>query len=105
MSDQIKLELKGHNHPFAYLIKSGRYVHSTSNSDDFKSIPQSKTFIKTQQSHLSEDVNIGRHLKNALAINEGNIKNVLTAFYNLMREYPIGIKSYELPTILSNKIG
>lgn len=50
-------------------------------------------------------MNIGRHLKNAIAINEGNIKNVLTAFYNLMREYPIGIKSYELPTILSNKIG
>ena len=27
MSDKIKLELRGHNHPFAYLIKSSRYVH------------------------------------------------------------------------------
>ncbi len=35
MADKIKLELRGHNHPFAYLIKSGRYVHSASNSDDF----------------------------------------------------------------------
>lgn len=46
---------------------------------------------------MSEDVNINRHLKNALALNEGNIKNVLTAFFNLMREVPMGIKSDELP--------
>ena len=104
MSDKIKLELRGHNHPFAYLIKSGRYVHSSSNSDDFQSIPKNKGFIKTTHPHLSEDVNISRHLKNALALNEGNIKMVLTAFYNLMRQYPIGIKSDELPAILSEKI-
>lgn len=36
-----------------------------------------------------------------MALNEGNIKNVLTAFYNLMREVPMGIKSHELPIILS----
>lgn len=100
MSDKIKLELRGHNHPFAYLIKSGRYVHSSSNSDDFQSIPKNRGFIKTTQPHLSEDVNISRHLKNALALNEGNIKMVLTAFYNLMREFPMGIKSDELPSIL-----
>jgi hypothetical protein len=105
MSDQIKLELRGHNHPFAYLIRSGRYVHSSSNSDDFQNIPKSKNFIKTSQPHLSEDVNIGRHLKNAIAMNEGNIKNVLTAFYNLMREVPLGMKSDELPVILSQKLG
>jgi hypothetical protein len=100
MSDRIKLELRGHNHPFAYLIKSGRYVHSSSNSDDFQSIPKNKGFIKATH-NLSEDVNIGRHLKNALAFSEGNIKMVLTAFYNLMRQYPMGIKSDELPSILS----
>lgn len=105
MSDKIKLELRGHNHPFAYLIRSGRYVHSTSNSDDFQNIPKSKNFIKTTQPQLSEDINVSRHLKNALALNEGNIKNVLTAFYNLMREVPLGIKSDELPLILSQKLG
>lgn len=104
MSDKIKLELRGHNHPFAYLIKSGRYVHSQSNSDDFQNIPKNKGFIKTTHPHLSEDVNISRHLKNALALNEGNIKLVLTAFYNLMREFPMGIKSDELSIILSEKI-
>lgn len=35
MADEIKLELRGHNHPFAYLITKGRYVHDKINSDDF----------------------------------------------------------------------
>lgn len=93
MSDKIKIELKGHNHPFAYLIKVGRYVHSTSNSDDFQMIPKSKTFIKTAHSNLSEDVNITRHLKNTIAIPEDDIQTVLTAFYNIMRECPVGYDS------------
>lgn len=105
MSDKIKLELRGHNHPFAYLIKSGRYVHSSSNSDDFQNIPKNKAFIKTGHPNLSEDVNISRHLKNALAFNEGNVKQVLTAFYNLMRESPMGIKSDELSHALSQRLG
>jgi len=86
-------------------MKSGRYVHSASNSDDFQNIPKSKPFIKTSHPHLSEDVNINRHLNNAIAMNESNIKNVLTAFYNLMREVPLGIKSDELQRILQAKLG
>ena len=39
MNDQIKLELRGINHPFAYLMISGRNVHSKINSEDFQSIP------------------------------------------------------------------
>lgn len=35
MSDKIKVELKSHNHPFAYLIKQNRNFHQTVNSDDF----------------------------------------------------------------------
>ena len=104
MSDRIKLELKGHNHPFAYLMKNGRYVHVNSNSDDFQNIPKSKTFIKTAHTNLSEDVNISRHLKNAVNMNEANIQNVLTAFFNLMREYPVGIRSDELQCVLSKKL-
>ena len=34
MSDQIKLELRSHNHPFAYLIHSGHPAHAKGNSDD-----------------------------------------------------------------------
>ena len=105
MADRIKLELRGHNHPFAYLIKSGRYVHAASHSDDFQSIPKSKDFIRTEHPHLSEDVNIGRHLKSALALNEDHMKNVLTNFYNLMREMPFGIESDKLPEILTARLG
>ena len=77
MSDKIKLELRGHNHPFAYLMTSGRYVHSKINSDDFQNIPKTKTFLKTNQHHLSEDINVKRHLNNALAMNESKVKTVL----------------------------
>ena len=72
MSDKIKLELRGHNHPFAYLIKSSRYVHQASNSDDFQTLPKTKTVFKTSHPHLSEDVNVNRHLNNAIAMNDGN---------------------------------
>lgn len=105
MSDKIKLELRGHNHPFAYLVKSGRYVHSNSNSDDFQSIPKNKGKIQTGQHQLSVDVNVNRHLNNALALNENKVKTVLTAFLNLMRERPFGVKSDELSILLSNKVG
>ena len=105
MADRIKLELRGHNHPFAYLIKSGRFVHAQSNSDDFQSIPKSKDFIKTGHPNLSEDVNISRHLKSALALNEDHMKNVLTVFYSLMREMPFGIESDKLPEIVTARLG
>lgn len=105
MSDKIKLELRGHNHPFAYLVKSGRYVHSSSNSDDFQNIPKNKGFIKSSQHHLSEDVNISRHLNNALALNENKVKTVLTAFLNILREKPTGVKSDEIAQFLTQKIG
>lgn len=34
-------------------------------------------------------------------MNETNIKEVLSTFYTLMREVPLGIKSDQLPVILS----
>lgn len=35
MSGEIKLELRGANHPFAYLINKGKKPHSDINSADF----------------------------------------------------------------------
>lgn len=104
MQDKIKLELKGHNHPFAYLIKSGRYVHSSSNSDDFQSIPKSKAFIKHGHPNLSEDINISRHLKNTINVDEEEIQNVISAFFNIMREYPMGVESDKIPIYLGKKM-
>jgi hypothetical protein len=35
MDDAIKLELKGHNHPFVFLVQGGaKYGHNNSKSDD-----------------------------------------------------------------------
>jgi hypothetical protein len=50
-------------------------------------------------------VNISRHLNNALALNENKVKAVLTAFFNLMREKPAGVKSDEVASLLTSKIG
>jgi len=45
MSDKIKLELRGHNHPFAYLIKGEKNVHSRGNSEIPQQIPIDKPII------------------------------------------------------------
>jgi hypothetical protein len=62
MSDQVKLELKSHNHPFACLYTGTRSVNSRANSDDFKSIPDNRSVFKISQGNRSEDVNFSRHL-------------------------------------------
>jgi len=54
MDGSIKLELKGHNHPFVYLVKSSRYVHNNSKSDDHFSIPE--RFGLLGSSRLSMDI-------------------------------------------------
>jgi len=54
MDGCIKLELKGHNHPFVYLVKSGRFVHNNSKSDDHMLIPE--RFGLLGSSRLSVDI-------------------------------------------------
>ena len=66
MSDQIKLELKGHNHPFAYLIQPKG--HTSTASGSLESIPKDKALIQNRP-RLSEDPNVGRHLKNVTLYN------------------------------------
>ena len=67
MSDSIKLELKGLNHPFAYLVNNG-FEKPRNNSEDYKSIPKKEMF--RSQPNYSEDINISRHLKNAEYFNK-----------------------------------
>ena len=67
MSDRIKLELRGHNHPFAYLIKRNPPAHSQANSEDLD-LGKRRALVKTTQPHLSQDVNVNRHLQNSLQI-------------------------------------
>lgn len=48
---------------------------------------------------------MNRHLNNAIAMNEGNIKVVLQSFYTVFREYPMGIKSDLIEKEISRIIG
>jgi hypothetical protein len=50
-------------------------------------------------------VNCSRYLNNALAMNETKVRTVLTAFYNIMREKPVGIQSDQVSESLTGKIG
>mmetsp|Transcript_46072 Transcript_46072/g.33846 ORF Transcript_46072/g.33846 Transcript_46072/m.33846 type:complete len:205 (+) Transcript_46072:1894-2508(+) len=105
MNDEIKLELRGINHPFAYLITSGnRPVHSKINSDDFQSQPQKK-IIKKQGNTLSEDIDANRHLNNALVLNENKFKQILLAFDSLFKQFPFGMYMNNLPSMLFEKLG
>lgn len=54
MDGCIKLELKKHNHPFVYLVKSSRYVHNNSKSDDHMAIPERHGLLAN--SRLSVDI-------------------------------------------------
>jgi len=106
MSDQIRLELMGHNHPIAYLLKSNRYVHQKGNSNDQESLPTQKQLINYGKPRLSEDVNTGRFLKSNLChISEQSIEQILAAFYAILRERPWGIQASELAPAISAKTG
>lgn len=106
MSDQIKLELRSHNHPFAYLIHSGKPLHSKGNSDDLCPPAQFKQTLRNPQPHLSEDLNQFKYLKDAIMRGEApQIEPVLTAFYSLLREFPIGIDARRIPFMLSSRLG
>ncbi len=45
MQDRIKLELRGHNHPFAYLIKPGTRGPNKSNNTDLSVNPKVEATI------------------------------------------------------------
>ena len=106
MSDQIKLELRSHNHPFAYLIHSGKPLHSKGNSDDLGPPAQFRQTLRNPPTHLSEDLNQLKYLKDAIMRGEApQIEPLLTAFYSLLREFPMGIDARRIPFLLSSRLG
>lgn len=62
MSDRIKLELKGTNHPFAYLLRTSNYDKTRDKSEEFSI---QKKNIVINKSNNSEDLTFGRHIKSA----------------------------------------
>ena len=52
MQDEIKLELKGHNHPFAFLISHGKNIQS----EDYTNRKMINPYPR-----YSEDLRAGKH--------------------------------------------
>lgn len=86
MDGSIKVELKGHNHPFVYLVKSNRYVHNNSKSDDHMAIPE--RFGLLANSRLSMDI---PQSKFPNPIIDENLQQILVAFYEMLKQNPMGI--------------
>lgn len=91
MQEAIKLELVGHNHPMAYLVTRGKYIHQHHRSDDILFIPKSKALF--QKAHqYSEDT----RLKQYVFEDQSYQETLLTSFYMLMKEFPNGVRLNEL---------
>lgn len=90
MDDSIKLELKGHNHPFVYLMKSNRYVHNNSKSDDHMAVPDGYLF---GGSRLSADIPKSR-LPNPMI--DENLQQIMVIFHEMLKQNPMGINHVEI---------
>jgi len=58
MSDRIKIENRGHNHPFAVLINPEPYIRSANSSEDFSNVP---SYYKAAYSHYGNDYDYYKH--------------------------------------------
>jgi len=99
MQEAIKLELKGHNHPMAYLVHKGKYVHGPHKSDSVLFVARSVPLF-SRASKYSQD----QRSKNFVLGDENMQEHLLTAFYMLMKEFSHGILLSELQDRLSTKM-
>ena len=112
MSDRVKLELRGHNQPFARLIQSAssRGKLSAIHSADFSS-PQSKGHIPRRSEHVPEyrpPMPLGTpRLRNSKPFVDFNqqLELIRNCIYSLLQEFPPGIESTKLPLLLYMRLG
>ena len=105
MNDQIKLELIGPNHTLAYLIYSKRYHHTNgAYSDDLQNIPRMKNLISEKQKFSVDFHN--KDFKNNLLIEDcKTLEQILALFYQMLKEFPMGIDSFKIVPWISEKLG
>lgn len=105
MQDQIKLEIRGHNHPFAILKRN--VGHNCSNSEDFSNRFQDMLRLK-QQKTFSDDFKIHnfqqRQQQNIVEFNK-LLELVRYGIYTLLHEFPHGIESTKIAFLLGTKVG
>lgn len=54
---------------------------------------------------MSKDISFGRHIKSAFFADREKIERILSAFMNLLREFPTGVRSTEINRLISDKVG
>ena len=99
MQEAIKLELIGHNHPMAYLVTRGKYIHQPHKSDDIVFTAKAKNLFNKAH-HFSED----QRLKQMVFEDANYQEQLLTSFYMLMKEFPNGVALNDLQDKLSHKM-
>jgi hypothetical protein len=116
MQDQIKIELRGHNHPFAKLVRpqfaAAPPKFRLANSEDFGATQE-----KGHWPRLSDDTkynaglaaagrmpSMGGGYKHYVDFNK-QLEMIRTCIYSLLREFPPGIDSTKLPLLLHMRLG
>lgn len=104
MSGQVKIELRGHNHPFARLcmtpstgkLKSVDFCHSAKNQMQVKGcdfVPQNSSGYPVDQ------------IYNPYVDFNKQLEMIRTCIYSLLREFQPGIDSTKLPLLLYTRLG
>lgn len=105
MDDEIKIELKDVNHPFAYLLRTKNYEKCRDNRSESTFQIKKGSLFKQKAHHLSQDVNVDRHMKNPIfGYNAEEMQQIISAFYSLLRKHPMGILSTEMNTQISEQL-
>jgi len=117
MSSQVKIELRGHNHPFARLahkpsvggfygpkpLEEEPYIsaksdkgHAQRYSDDFmhNNVEMNVAMPQPKLSHRPPYVDFNKHLE-----------MIRSCVYGLLQEFPTGIESTKLPLLLNMRLG
>eukprot|EP01022_Parablepharisma_sp_SALTPOND_P010956 TRINITY_DN1452_c0_g1_i1.p2 TRINITY_DN1452_c0_g1~~TRINITY_DN1452_c0_g1_i1.p2 ORF type:complete len:713 (+),score=60.85 TRINITY_DN1452_c0_g1_i1:7148-9286(+) len=109
MADQIKIELRGHNHPFARLAHKPSIGGLSTKTRGFGSGEFSTTSNKGHVQRYSDDFipavqmpNIGQR---AFVDFNRHLEMIRNCIYGLLQEFPPGIDSTKLPLLLYMRLG
>lgn len=127
MADRVKVELRGHNHPFAILISELKSVQKKSQKEVYNekyTYPTDEPtpfLVSERPSALKLDPFISPAPKQPLYLDSRQsfsvpIQSAFTNFneslelirnciYQLLQEFPVGIDSVKLPVMIYNRLG
>ena len=105
MDDEIKIELKDVNHPFAYLLHTKNYEKCRDNRSENNFQIKKGSLFKQKAHPLSQDVGADRHLRNpVIGYTPEEMQQITSAFYSLLRLHPMGILSTAMNQQISEQL-